>query len=191
MPTKESDKNLAIWVKQFTADLLSWASHKVSDLEIAKDLVQDTFLAASEKIESFRGDSSPKTWLFSILKYKIIDHYRDKVKNNTFIVKQSFESLFTEDGEWLPDKKPTKWTENDEHLLDNNNFNAVLKKCFDALPEKWSASIKLKYLINKKAENICQELNISTTNYWQILHRAKLQLRECIDKKWFKDKQTA
>ena len=70
---------LSQWVESYTENLHSWAFHKVSDGELAKDLVQDTFLAAAEKIESFKGDSSPKTWLFSILNHKIIDHYRKKV----------------------------------------------------------------------------------------------------------------
>ena len=71
--------DLAAWVDEFTANLYSWAFHKVSDEELAKDLVQDTFMAAAEKIASFRGDSSPKTFLFSILNHKIIDYYRKKV----------------------------------------------------------------------------------------------------------------
>jgi len=62
------DKKIESLVDQYTDDLLSWASYKVSDSELAKDLVQDTFLAAAEKISSFKGESSPKTWLFSILK---------------------------------------------------------------------------------------------------------------------------
>jgi RNA polymerase sigma-70 factor (ECF subfamily) len=38
----------------------------------------------------------------------------------------------------------------------------------------------------KKGELICQELGITDTNFWQILHRAKLQLRKCIELNWFK-----
>ena len=54
----------------------------------------------------------------------------------------------------------------------------------NALPEKWNAAMKLKYLTEKNGENICQELGITTSNFWQIVHRAKLQLRDCIDKNW-------
>ena len=76
----EHSHTLSEWVQQYNQEMCNWATHKVSDSELAKDLVQDTFLAASEKISSFKGERSPKTWLFSILKYKIIDHYRAKVK---------------------------------------------------------------------------------------------------------------
>jgi len=157
--------------------MYSWAFRKVSDAELAKDLVQDTFLAATEKIETFKGESSPKTWLFSILNFKIIDHYRAKVKLPVKLEDQTFSNFFTADGEWLPDKRPGKWNDEGGHLLDNVEFNAVLKMCIDALPEKWSLSVKLKYLMSKKGEEICQELGITTSNYWQIMHRAKLQLR--------------
>lgn len=63
METK-NDVNIIQLVNQYTDELFSWASNKVFDTEQAKDLVQDTFLAAAEKIDSFKGDSSPKTCLF-------------------------------------------------------------------------------------------------------------------------------
>lgn len=62
---------LTSWVKEYTRDMLSWARHKVKDTAAAEDLVQDTFLAAAEQIDTFRNDSSPRTWLFSILNNKI------------------------------------------------------------------------------------------------------------------------
>ncbi len=178
---------LSDWVENYTQPLFKWAFHKVSDTEIAKDLVQDTFLAAAEKIDSFRGESSPKTWLFSILNYKIIDYYRAKMKQPQKIESQSFDLFFTSDGEWKKDKQPLEWGNNSDNLLDNSAFLAVLNACLDALPSQWSMCVKLKYLMNKKGEEICQELEISTTNYWQIAHRAKLQLRECVENNWFKN----
>lgn len=176
--------SLEKWVNQFADDLLSWAIFKVSDTQLAQDLVQDTFLAASEKFSTFEGRSSPKTWLFSILNYKIIDHYRAKVRQPVSMESLSTSTFFNSDGDWLLNKRPTSWDEEEGHLLDNEEFNLILKNCINALPEKWAASIKLKYLINKKGEEICQELGITPTNFWQIMHRAKLQLRDCIEKNW-------
>jgi len=177
---------LAGWVESYTGDLYSWALHKVSDPELAKDLVQDTFLAAAEKVSRFKEDSTPKTWLFSILNNKIVDHFRRKVKQPVNLDNQVFSNFFDEHGSWKMDKRPHSWEEED-HLLDNIEFQSVLKRCLDALPEKWNISVKLKYLMSKKSEEICQELNITPTNLWQIIHRAKLQLRECIEQNWFKE----
>lgn len=179
--------NLSEWVEEYTDDLYSWAIYKVSDPELAKDLVQDTFLAAAEKIDSFRGDSKPKTWLHSILNNKIIDFYRKKVKQPYTADDEVFSRFFDEGGDWKNEKKPHHWDEDETHLLDNEDFKGILKKCLEALPEKWNTCVQLKYLSQKKGEEICQELDITPTNLWQIIHRAKLQLRECIESNWFKN----
>ena len=155
------DNRLEQWVESFTKELYSWASHKVSDNELAKDLVQDTFLAAAEKIESFKGDSSPKTWLFAILNYKIIDHYRKKINQPISLESQSFSTFFDEEGSWKTEKRPKDWDDDETELLDNEEFREILNNCLGELPEKWNASIKLKYLLNKNGDEICQELSIS------------------------------
>ena len=178
--------NLAEMVEMYTSELYSWAVHKVSDSELAKDLVQDTFLAAVEKIDTFRGDSSPKTWLISILNYKIIDVYRKKVNQPVSMDNQVFSKFFDKEGSWQEEKRPKDWHEDDLHLLDDTEFQKVLKKCLDALPETWNMCVKLKYLSEKSGEEICQELGIAPTNFWQIVHRAKLQLRDCVENNWFK-----
>ena len=183
----KDSKQLAQWVEQYSREMFAWAAHKVSDSELAKDLVQDTFLAAFEKIDSFKGKSSPKTWLFSILNYKIIDHYRSKVKLTVRIENKTLSSFFTGSGEWLPDKRPSKWDDDDSHLLDNADFNAVLHECIESLPDKWCTIVKLKYLMSKKGDEICQELGITPTNFWQIMHRSKLKLRDCIESNWFQE----
>jgi len=179
----EPGKQISDWVNAYTADLMRWAYAKTSNQEIARDLVQETFLAAVEKPENFKGQSNPKTWLFSILNHKIIDHYRKK-KPFKAPDDKAFSRYFDSQGSWLDSAKPHPWDDDDEHLLDNEDFNRILQICMDALPEAWSYSIKLKYLSEKKGEEICQELGLSTTNYWQIIHRAKLQLRECIENNW-------
>lgn len=178
---------LSDWVEQHTGDLYSWAVHKISDIEQAKDLVQDTFLAAAAQIHTFQAKSSPKTWLFSILNRKIIDHYRAKIKQPFSSDDQLIAEIFDKDGSWKSTTKPEFWGDDEKNLLDDKDFIMVLKMCMELLPEKWSISVKLKYLLNKNGKEICQDLEINPTNYWQMIHRAKLQLRHCIEKNWFKN----
>ena len=154
---------------------------------MAQDLVQDTFVVAVKKIASFQRKSSVTTWLFSILNNKIVDFYRKKSKTPVSYESSFLSNFFNEDGEWRNESKPKDWNSDDGHLLDNGAFLDVLKKCMDALPESWSATVKLKYLLQKKGEEICKELDITSSNYWQMIHRAKLQLRACIEKNWFLD----
>lgn len=178
-------EGLSDWVNTYTSEMYSWAFHKVSDAQLAEDLVQDTFLAAAEKIDGFKGESSPKTWLFSILNNKIVDVYRKKAKNPVANENQSFLHFFDGGGGWHKNKQPNDWGNEEGHLLDNPDFQLILAKCLEALPEKWSTCVKLKYLSEKKGEEICQVVGLTTTNFWQIVHRAKLQLRECVETNWF------
>ena len=171
------------WVSDYTEPLFIWAKFKLPDEELAKDIVQDTFLAAFQNISGFENRSEPKTWLFSILNHKIIDHYRKKLKNPVSL--RNEEHFFDDEGMWKDETRPKAW-EDDKHLLDNVSFISVLEHCKDKLPAQWLSAIQLKYLIQKDGNDICKELELSPTNYWQIIRRAKLQLRECLDINWFK-----
>lgn len=179
--------NLKQWVHDFTDDLYRWALYRTSSEETAKDVVQETFLAASEKIHDFKRQSSPKTWLFSILNHKILDVYRKKAKKPFQSYNPDFSRFYDDEGSWLKSARPQPWKDDTPHLLDEDNFQEVLRKCLSVLPEKWHACIKLKYIMNKKGKDICQELEITPTNFWQIMHRAKLNLRECLERNWFQD----
>ncbi|WP_117884104.1 sigma-70 family RNA polymerase sigma factor [Aureibaculum luteum] len=178
------------WVNQFSDALYSWALYKTSSKETAEDLVQDTFVSAFHKIDSFKGKSQPKTWLFSILNNKIIDFYRKnaKIKKHEFKLSekagfQLSDNLFNETNGWKTREIDPIWDQ-EEELLDNPEFNGVMAACIDNLPEKWKTAITSKYLTDKKAKEICQDLGITVSNYWQIVHRAKLLLKECLETNW-------
>lgn len=178
------------WVHQFGDELFNWAYYKTSSKETAEDLVQETFMAAYHKIESFEGKSQPKTWLFSILNHKIIDYYRANSKVTKISIYKTeafgneyFNGLFNENNAWKNMNVNPLW-EKETSLLDDDDFNRVLKNCFSELPEKWNIALTSKYLTDKKTPEICQELNINVTNYWQIVHRAKVLLKNCIELKW-------
>lgn len=177
---------LTDWVKRYTRDLYAWASKKVPDLTVAEDLVQDTFLAAAEQFDSFRGDSSPKTWLMGILKNKIAEHYRKVIRENTTSGLEEADRFFNADGHWNLTQQPQSWAGDAENITDIPEFNKVLDACMEYLPQVMNACIRLKFIDDKKGEEICRELGISPANYWQLIHRAKLQLRHCLEKHWFK-----
>lgn len=179
------------WVNEFGDDLFRWALHKTGNRESAEDLVQETFLAAVKGLHAFKGDSQPRTWLFSILNNKISDYHRARYRQPESLMsslKSSMEEgadpeqFFDQDGHWKPDVFAE--SNMDTHLLDRADFREALEKCFAALPDLWASTLQLKYLSNKKGKEICQELGLSTTNYWQIMHRAKLQLRACLEKNY-------
>uniref|UniRef100_UPI004049B223 sigma-70 family RNA polymerase sigma factor n=1 Tax=Flavobacterium sp. TaxID=239 RepID=UPI004049B223 len=178
------------WIHHFGDELFKWALFKTSSKEIAEDLVQETFLAAFHKLYTFQGKSTPKTWLFSILNHKIIDYYRASKKETKInfsrtetIGMEFYEGLFDENRHWKKMDVDPIW-DDEEVILDNPEFANILKQCLDSLPEKWNLAVTSKYLSEKNAHEICQDLDISVTNYWQIIHRAKLLLKNCIELKW-------
>jgi len=178
------NEQIKTWVELFSDRLYAWAYHKTSNKETAEDLVQETFLAAVRSIDKFENKSDPKTWLFSILKNKIADHYRKAYRTNQN-KNISLEIFFDKNESWISGQAPQHW-ENEQHLLDNHDFRQALTNCLEKLPANLKAPILLKFVEEKNSNIICQELEISTTNYWQIIHRAKLQLRKCIEINWFK-----
>lgn len=179
----------AKWIENFSDSLFSYAVVRVNDREIAKDLVQETFLSALQNLTSFRGDSSEKTWLFSILKNKIIDHYRKSTTDKTVPFSDidsssELDSYFGEDGEWKEDTKPADWRETHHDGYRSKEFHEALQQCLARLTAQCRAVFSLKYLDELEAEEICKKLSVSTSNYWVIMHRAKLMLRRCIEKNW-------
>lgn len=180
------------WVELYSDKMYTWALYKTGTIEVAEDLVQDTFLAAFQSMDKFEGKSEPKTWLFAILNNKIAGHFKKQfrspfLKEDLSDKPPSFlDTLFDADDQWIKEQRPKEWSEGESHLLDNEIFVNVLQTCLSQLPANGMVAIKLKYLEEKKGEVICQELGITPTNFWQILHRAKLQLRKCLEINWFK-----
>jgi RNA polymerase sigma-70 factor (ECF subfamily) len=179
------------WVETYTKDMLNWATYKLNSKENAEDLVQDTFFSAYKAMHNFKNDSNPKTWLFTILNNKITDYYRSRASKKEFReelpesrAEQATDSLFTDSGSWKDAASFKSWHQSDGHLLDNKRFLEVFDHCIEGLPAKWRELMVQRFIFNKKAEAIRKELELTQSNYWQLIHRAKLLLKLCIDKSW-------
>jgi len=184
------------WIDKYADYLYSFAYNRVNDGETAKDLVQETFLSALKARDGFKGEATEKTWLVSILKRKIIDLYR----KNAAHPQQSFEEseqykvayshYFSEtgfmQGEWNKTNAPKPWNVSEKNNMEQKEFKHILSQCLNKLPKMWASVFSLKYLEEEESESICKELNITSSNYWVIIHRAKLQMRECLEKNWIK-----
>ena len=182
----EKNKEITVsdLVHQFSDDLFRFAFSKTKNKVVSEDLVQDTFIVAVTKLDTFRGESSHKTWLISILRNKIADYYRKKSKNNISDKELDDQSIsFNSKGSWNEQAKPFVFEES-EHLLDNPEFTTVFSNCIEGLPPLWSSVVKMKYINPIKSKEICKELNITDTNLWQIVHRSKLKLKDCLSTNW-------
>jgi RNA polymerase sigma-70 factor (ECF subfamily) len=188
--TLEPDK----WIERYADALFGYAYSRINRQDIAEDLVQDTFFSALKAKDTFLFNSSEKTWLVAILKRKIIDHYRKKSTQNELNIfdkdtKDGFMNHFFETegspGHWSDENAPKQWRKDFETQVESDEFYDILKNCLGKLPEKWAAVFTLKNMDDLESEEICKELQIAPSNYWVIMHRAKLQLRECLQINWF------
>ena len=180
----DKSKIVESWVYLYGDLLYNWAYNKTNSKEIAEDLVQETFIAAFRKHDQFENKSSPKTWLIAILNNKIIDYHRAS-KSSKFTSIESngivlTDTMFDSDNFWLNKLDEKIWGK-ENNKTSNEIIEEKLKKCISSLPEKWSLAISYKYFSEEKTEVICQELEVSTSNYWQIIHRAKLLLKKCVE----------
>ena len=175
------DIDTSALVENHSDYLLSFAMSKLQDLELAKDLVQDTFVAAITKIDTFEKRSNIRTWLTSILNRKIIDHWRKAETRYTDPVS----SFFDQDDKfkhWIVDKAEQKSVENIVDQISMEETILELYNCIEKLPPKWRGVIASKYLDEKVSEDICKDMEITPSNLWVIIHRAKLLLRDCLRK---------
>jgi RNA polymerase sigma-70 factor (ECF subfamily) len=140
------------WVERYADYLYSYAFIRLDQEEQARDLVQETFLAALEKVSEFRANSSERTWLTAILK------------------KEAY--------------SPQPMRMEGADPMANKELAAILKKCLQRLPALWLSVFTMKHLDEATTDIICKELKLTASNFWVIIHRAKLNLRACIQKSW-------
>ena len=173
----------ANWVSKHADYLYTYAIGRLDDEELCRDLVQETFLAALESLSAFKGQSSERTWLTAILKHKVIDVYRKRGRLQTIEPHEPEPEFFDPgDGHWKAEWAPQPMSFDDPTA--QKELNRVLQQCLRKLPALWLNIFSMKHMDDMKAETICKELKVTASNYWVILHRAKVNLRHCIQKEW-------
>jgi len=176
------------WIDLHADYLFNYTISRVNDHEIAKDIVQETFISGLKASKNFRGEASERTWLISILKRKIIDYYR---KINSKKGKAEIRITHFQDGEnkgdWLEKCVPQTWGNEAEKKIENVELGEAIHNCIDHLPQKYRMVFIMKTVKEYETDEICKELEITSSNLWVIIHRARLQLRKCLEDNWFKN----
>ena len=126
------------WVEAHADYLYAYTRARISDEEQARDLVQETFLAALEKVKTFEGRSSERTWLTAILRNKIIDVYRRKSsglqqaeEKKTEVQPEDF--FEHEYGHWNAEPAPKHFGIDEYDPLRSKEFDSILMKCLPCL----------------------------------------------------------
>jgi RNA polymerase sigma-70 factor (TIGR02943 family) len=174
------------WVNEYADPLYRYACMRLTDNEACKDLVQETFLSAWRNLDAYKGEASSKNWLFIILKNKITDHFRKAATQSVSVLLQEYddETFFDSTGHWRQGMYPREWTVDFADPMESKQFYQVFNSCGKKLREVQNAVFIMKYVDGLDSDEICKALNLSADNYWVLMHRAKVQLRACLQKNW-------
>jgi RNA polymerase sigma-70 factor (ECF subfamily) len=174
--------------------LVRFAQLQLRNEALAEDAVQDALMALLEKPDSFRGQSSLRTYVTGILKFKIIDSLRLSSRERQVDIiddesdDDALDALFVADGHTR--EMPRQWGDPDA-TLEQKDFFRVLEVCLDKLPAQAARVFMMREWLELETDEICKELAISASNLWVILYRARLRLRECLDLNWFGSRPAA
>ncbi|MFV1922975.1 MAG: sigma-70 family RNA polymerase sigma factor [Methylotenera sp.] len=173
------------WLNEHGDYLYRFALARLRDTHQAEDVVQETFIAAI-KSNNFAEQSSPRTWLTGILKHKIIDIMRKanreiSVSDLHANEETEMDDFFDAKGKW--EDKPQAWDVPD-NVLEQKQFLRVLQACIDKIPNKLATLFMMRDVEERDNEEICKELNITSTNAWVMLYRARMGIRKCLEINW-------
>ena len=169
--------------------LLKFARLQLRNEAWAEDAVSETVVAALAKPQSFGNRSQLKTWLVGILKHKVIDtlrhHHREisGLDNTDDETADPLEAIaFQADGHFV--EAPADWG-NPEQQASSQQFFTILEACASKLPPAQGRLFLMREWLELSSEEICKELQLTPTNLYVQLHRARLRLRECLELNWY------
>ena len=141
--------------------LMGYAQRAVRQHELARDLVQETWLAGARHLGSFDGRASFRTWMVGILKHKIIDHYRRA------------------DRELGVDVEVVSEPQNDVHL-DWARALGVVRDELTHLPDLQRRAVELCDVQGVSRDEAAQRLGVERGHLRVLLHRGRNRLRETL-----------
>jgi RNA polymerase sigma-70 factor (ECF subfamily) len=180
------------WVALHGDYLFKYALIRLRDPAKAEDAVQETFLAALKGGKNFGGRSAEKSWLVGILKNKIFDYYRKACRERSFSDMEFYSDAegdcfepegLHKDG-WIHELGPLDWS-GPGASLDSEVFWKTFHDCCSKLPKNVATVFNLREVDGVESREICRLLNITESNLWVMLHRARMALRRCLETNWF------
>jgi RNA polymerase sigma-70 factor (ECF subfamily) len=170
------------WLNQYGDSLYRYALDRLRRPHEAEEAVQETLLAALQARTQFQGRSHPRTWLMGILKRKVVDQMRAAVRNAPEADVQDLDAWFDRWGHW---RRPPRPWDDPASVAERSEFWGVVRDCLTKLPRRMAEAFTLRTLDDCGPSEVCRELDVSPSNLWVLLHRARLRLVRCLEIHWF------
>jgi len=178
------------FLQDLRQQMIKFAFLQLSSLPQAEDVVQEALTSAFQNLDSFKGRAAFKTWVFAILKNKIIDVVRQKSRlvamSELFKDEQSelsVDELFDASGHWHKYEAPQAW-QSPEEMMEQSDFWIIFEACLDHLPAKYAQVFMMREVVELSSNEICSKLELSISNFNVLMYRSRTRLRECLENKW-------
>lgn len=169
------------WLADHGDALLAYAVQRTPSAPVAEDLVQETLLSGLKGAGDFRGEAAVRTWLIGILRRKIADFYRRQSRENETLDADA-PWPFDADHRWRT--RPADWGGDPAQIAESAEFQAALASCLEKLGPTLRPAFQMRVLDEANTEEICSELGITPTNLSVRLARARVLLRDCLERNW-------
>lgn len=183
----------AEWLDAYGDYLYRYAMSRLRDTNAAEEVVQETFLNGIKKLSQFSGEGSQRGWLLTILKRKIVDHVRQRARfDRDGAVGTDHDPLgehFDRTGHW--NQSVAAWMNAPADAIESSELWAIVEDCLTHLPKGQAAVFTLSVMEELDSDQICQELEITSSNLWVRLHRARIGLANCVGARWDHSATTA
>jgi RNA polymerase sigma-70 factor (ECF subfamily) len=173
------------WLAEHGDALYAYAITRVANPQIAEELVQETFLGAIKNAHQFTGDSSPQTWLIGILRNKLVDHYRRKLRQPQ-IANVSQSNRTADSIESQPSsrcRRSDDWSDPCNNVQETE-LQTLLQQCIEKLPDLIRQAFEFRFVDEMEHEEVCKLQAISRNNLAARMYRARTFLRECLNRHW-------
>ena len=175
------------WLQEHGDSLYGYCMLRVCNPSIAEDIVQETLLAALQAVDSFKGQSTERTWLIGIMKHKVCDYLRktgrEQPLDEQVLADEHTDEYFDETGHWK--NGIAEWN-NPQQSLEREEFWKIMNECIGRLPERLRVLYTLREMDQLETKELIQILNISSeNNLWVMMSRARIHLRQCLEINWF------
>ncbi|MFC1398505.1 RNA polymerase factor sigma-70 [Acinetobacter lactucae] len=178
------------FLQDLRQQMIKFAFLQLSSLPQAEDVVQEALTSAFQNLDSFKGRAAFKTWVFAILKNKIIDVVRQKSRlvamSELFKDEESelsIDALFDASGHWHKYEAPQAW-QSPEEMMEQADFWIIFEACLNHLPVKYAQVFMMREVIELSSNEICSKLELSISNFNVLMYRSRTRLRECLENKW-------
>ncbi|MDS7968746.1 RNA polymerase factor sigma-70 [Acinetobacter sp. V117_2] len=178
------------FLQDLRQQMIKFAFLQLSSFPQAEDVVQEALTSAFQNLDSFKGRAAFKTWVFAILKNKIIDVVRQKSRlvamSELFKDEESelsVDELFDASGHWHKYEAPQAW-QSPEEMMEQSDFWIIFEACLDHLPAKYAQVFMMREVVELSTNEICSKLELSISNFNVLMYRSRTRLRECLENKW-------